>query len=252
MALRYPAREILIICPNWVGDAVMATPALRCVRSNYPEAKITLLVRPYIRQVLEYTPWGDEIVDNEGLFATRKRLAGREFDLAVILVHSFRGALLARMLGAKKRVGFTRGEQRFLLTDPLPWPRKGLKRLNIPKVDLYAEIMKHLGCEGWDDQRQELFFSAQQAGRIEEMLLAKKIPPEKPLAAIVPGAAYGASKHWSNEKFASVIDELDRKYDMACVGIGSPTEREMLRDISERTGGKLAMFDEGEMNLGLL
>lgn len=252
MAPEYPAENILVICPNWVGDAVMATPALRCLRRNYPRANITCLVRPYIRRVLEECPWFDELVDNEGIRDVLRKLSDKNFDLIVLMVHSFRGALLARMLGGKKRVGFTRGEQRFLLTDPIPWPRKGLKRLHIPKVDLYAEIMKKLGCEGWDDKRQELFFSSLQADIVERLLRDKEIPSEKPLAAIIPGAAYGASKHWSNEKFASVIDELDRRYGMACVGIGSPSERGMLLDIADKSSGKMIVFEEGGMDLGLL
>jgi len=49
--------------PNWVGDAVMATPALRCLRKNFPAARIDLTLAPYVRKIIEGAPWFDEIIE---------------------------------------------------------------------------------------------------------------------------------------------------------------------------------------------
>jgi heptosyltransferase-2 len=252
MALRIPASSILVRCPNWVGDAVMATPTLRCLRRNYPDAKITLLVRPYVRQVCEDAPWFDEMVEWRGFLSSYRALRGREFELAVLLVHSFDSALLARMIGATHRVGHTRGDQGFLLTDAIPWPREHHRRLRVPKVDLYAGITAYLGCEGSADKRQELFYNRSQAEAVADTLRRKDAPPDRPLVTIVPGAAFGSSKHWSAKSFAAVADALAEKLRASVAAIASRDEEEIVQAIRAEMKTPLISFDEGEMDLGRL
>lgn len=257
MGLKYPADTLLIRCPNWVGDAVMTTPTLRCLRRNYPQARITLLVRRYVRQVYEDGPWFDEILEWRGFLSCYRALRGRKFDLAVLLVHSFDSALLARLIGAAHRVGYTRGDQGFLLSDPMPWPRENRKRrtpgfARVPKVDLYAGITDYLGCEGCADRRQELFYNPSQAGIVAETLRRKGAAPDKPLVTIVPGAAFGASKHWSSENFAAVGDALAEKLGASVAVIASPHETDIVKAICASMTSPLISFDEGEMDLSLL
>ena len=61
MALRYSAERVLIRCPNWIGDMVAATAAVRCVRRNYPDAHVSLLLRPYVRPVVENAKVGVQV-----------------------------------------------------------------------------------------------------------------------------------------------------------------------------------------------
>ena len=63
MPLRYPAERILIRCPNWIGDMIAATAALRCMRANYPRAHIALLLKAYVRPVIAHAPWADEVIE---------------------------------------------------------------------------------------------------------------------------------------------------------------------------------------------
>ena len=56
-------KRILVRFPNWAGDAVMATPALRCLRQNYPKARIDVTLLPYVRQIVEGAPWFDSIIE---------------------------------------------------------------------------------------------------------------------------------------------------------------------------------------------
>ena len=50
------------MCPNWVGDVVMATPAFECIRQNYPAARIIGLIRDYAGGVVEDGPWFDDLI----------------------------------------------------------------------------------------------------------------------------------------------------------------------------------------------
>lgn len=252
MAPRIPARNLLVRCPNWVGDAVMATPALRCLRANYPDAHITLLARPYVRPVFDHGPWADEIVEVRGLFSTALALRRRRYDLAVLLTHSFRSALLVRLSGARRRLGYTRGDQRLLLTDAVLYPHEGLRWALAPKVDLYAGLMRSLGCEGWEDTRPELFYSAAERATLEGLLRYKGVAEGRPLFAIAPGAAFGASKQWSADKFARTADALAEDLDATCLAAASPAEAPLVEAIRRRMRRPLITFGRDEMDLGLL
>ena len=222
MPLRYPAERILIRCPNWIGDMIAATAALRCLRSNYPKAHIALLLKAYVRPVVAHAPWADEVVEIDprgglaGLFATSKRLRRpARFDLALLLTQSFSSALMVRLGRAKRRVGHARDARSWLLTDAVPWPgRKENPRL-VPKVQVYSSLLEYLGCEGAADQRPEVFTSPEDEAQADQLLAARGRDPSdtepsgrmcagRPLLAIVPGAAYGASKLWPPSRLRNI------------------------------------------------
>ena len=57
------ANKILVRSPNWVGDVVMATPAFRCIRENFPDAHITLLIKGNLRGIIDGSPWFDDVIE---------------------------------------------------------------------------------------------------------------------------------------------------------------------------------------------
>jgi len=261
MAPRFPAERIFVQCPSWVGDTVMATPALRCLRRNYPDAEITGVVRPGVRRVLADAPWFDDVLEYDphtrprttpGLRATAMALRRKRPDLAVLLTHSLRSAVLARLTGAPRRVAMTRGDQAFLLTDAIPWPRERGKRIPIPKVRLYNGIMRYLECDGWDDQRQELHFSREQDERIRELTAARGADAAAPLICVVPGATFGPSKQWFPDRFAQVADALAKRISASVAMIAAPRELPLAREIADMMTATPVIFEEGEMDLGLL
>src|SRR4051812_4937027 len=94
--------KILVRATNWVGDAVMSLPALQALRDRYPEAKISLLARPWVADLYRREPFCDEVIPYEsprGHRGIRKKLhiasdlRGRPFDCAVLLPNSFESAL---------------------------------------------------------------------------------------------------------------------------------------------------------------
>ena len=108
---------LAVALPNWVGDAVMATPALAALRRGFPQAHITALMRPYVRAVLEGLDFADEIAASRalergasaGVFLREALiLRGAGFDAAVLFTNSFRTALLSRLAGVSERVGYAR------------------------------------------------------------------------------------------------------------------------------------------------
>ena len=113
---------ILVFCPNWVGDVVMATPAFKCLRQNYPDARIIGLIRGYAKGVVEDAPWFDQLIEiNDktwrGFVQLVFQIRRLNAELAVVLPHTFRSALLARLGGARRIYGYRRNSRSALLTD---------------------------------------------------------------------------------------------------------------------------------------
>lgn len=187
---------MLVILPTWVGDFVMATPALRAIRERFAAAQITFLLEANLLDLARGGPWMDECVAWPGrgkrtLFAGEyralvRRLRERRFDCAVLLSNSFRSAMFARLIGARRRVGYDRDGRGWLLTDRVKVPnRRGAaegrdrrefaslrtttpvrmgthvpgrpsKYAPIPLVEYYADLAESLGCRRPGDA-MELF-----------------------------------------------------------------------------------------------
>src|SRR3954454_8151708 len=121
-----------IFLPNWIGDVVMATPALRALRTRFPEARITGVLKPYLAEVLEGTRWIDDLLfhkpglrDNKlGEWPLIKELRKRKLDAVVLFTNSVRTGFLAWASGARERIGYMRALRGAFLTTKLFHPLK--------------------------------------------------------------------------------------------------------------------------------
>src|SRR5436190_4546491 len=154
-------QRILIVQPNWVGDAVMATPALRAIRNLFPRAQISFLLRRYVKPIYAGMPWADKLITyrtgrtkakaGKGqFFDLAARLRKRRFDLAILLPNSFKSALVCKMAGIDRIIGYERDGRGFLLSDKLlPVKDKG-KFVPSPIVKYYLGIAHYLGSAARD------------------------------------------------------------------------------------------------------
>src|SRR5262249_23151289 len=114
--------KILIRGPNWIGDAVLAIPAMKAVRERFPHAEITVLVRPWVAGLVTSAPfvdnvWGEEKPSNLGDWKRIIRdVRRRRFDLALLLPNSFESALMMFLGGVPQRIGYATDARRLLLT----------------------------------------------------------------------------------------------------------------------------------------
>src|SRR4051794_4505841 len=100
--------RIALFLPNWVGDVVMATPAIRAVRERFPAAELVAVCKPYVADVVAGSPWFRDVVPFDkrgprarGLWAAARRLREPRTDAAILFPNSFRAALLARLGGCR-------------------------------------------------------------------------------------------------------------------------------------------------------
>ena len=204
------SQRLLVWLPSPLGDAIMATPALRAFRSNLPVTKITFLAPAFTRQILSPSPFCDAWLEPGSSFAENlKQLKAGAFDSIILLKNSFGSALTARLAGIPRRIGYARDMRSVLLTDRVLPVRDEKGRFKpSPMIDYYLEIASSLGMT-IDGKKTELSFTPDQ----QEAMLAKlgqlKDAP-KPLVILVPGGAFGPSKLWLNDRYAALADRLNQ------------------------------------------
>lgn len=219
-------QNILIWLPSPLGDAVMATPALRAFRTLYADAEITFLASGFTRQILAGSPFCDRWIEPEKSFpAMVKKLHGESFDAAILLKNSFGSALAIRLAGIDRRIGYARDGRGVLLTDRIAPPRENGRFKPAPMIDYYLKIAEHLGA-GNASRQPELAIEAK-----DEAAVLQALPflsePNGPLVILVPGGAFGPSKMWPVERFAQLADALKERYNATSIISIAPIPKEM-------------------------
>ncbi|MGR3177694.1 MAG: lipopolysaccharide heptosyltransferase II [Candidatus Anammoxibacter sp.] len=256
------ADKILIRLPNWVGDVVMATAAFRCIRDNFPSAKISVICKPYVKLILKDSPWFDEFIEYEdnldvtikgyGSYKNlTKRLRKEEYDLGFIFPNSFSSALMFWFAGVKRRIGYARDARGILLTDGLKRPMENGKFKPGYMADYYLELCYIAGCKK-ESSRPELFFSKECKSKLEQVLSKCGIPDKKQTILVNPGAAYGSSKCWTISGFAEVVDLLNRRFDCNILLISGPGETELSNDIKMACATNVYNLTNNDIPLDLL
>ena len=257
--------RLLVVMPSWLGDTVMATPALRALRALYPNAHITALIRVAIRPIIEGCPWVDRIITvrsrrhrgtdgrRAGHVALARRLAAGRFDTAVLLPNSFRSALLTRMAGISRRIGYDRDGRGFLLTDRL-LPRRGKDGfVPVSTRDYYLGIARYLGSNN-PDPKMALFTRPEQDAQADQLLEQVGFTPDdrRPLVLISPGANYGDAKIWDARRFAQVADRCVSELGAVVAISGAPHERPILDRVLAAVKEPVADLSKLGVNLSLL
>ncbi|MDR4496868.1 MAG: lipopolysaccharide heptosyltransferase II [Candidatus Scalindua sp.] len=266
------AKKILVRAPNWVGDVVMATPSFRCIRENFKDSHITLLIRQNLRGIINDSPWFDELIELKpvkkrstdryslplvnhirgirNFFSLVYQLRQRRFSLGIIFPNSFSSALIAWLSGVGRRVGYKRDSRSFLLTDGLERTTDNGKFRPIYMVDYYLRLCAHVGCE-IKSREPELFISKTSEKRANQ-LFRKYHFGEKPYILINPGASFGTSKCWYAKEFARTADLLKEKTDCEIVLVCGPGETRLTDDIEKFSEKGLINLSQDFVSLEVL
>lgn len=235
--------------PNWVGDVVMATPALRALRAAWPGAEIVLEGRPFLTGLARGMPGVDAFLPDpgKGPFATwarARRLAARRFDQALLLPDSVRAATAPFLARIPVRAGYARDPlRRALLTRALPPPSEGGRRVPIPMVERYLRITRALGCPD-AGERTELRVDAEAAARVAGRLARTGVSPDAPRLVVTPGASFGSSKLWPPAHFAAAADTIAQRHGLRVVLAPGPGEEALAREVAARMKEPAAVLDD--------
>lgn len=251
--------HIAIFCPNWIGDAVMATPAIAAIRRRHPKALLVGVLKPYVEEVFQGSPWFDDLIRYHGpdpshrLLSAAWRLRQIGVDVAVLFPNSFRSALLAWLGGARRIVGYARGGRSLLLSDPLPPLRDEHGRfVPSPILDAYNRLAEVLDCEP-PGRRMVLYTLPEDERAADDIWRRHRLLDAYPVVLLNPGAAYGSAKHWPVEYFAELAQMLVDRRRAAVLVLCGPREREMAGRIAELANrpSVTSLADE-PISLGLL
>lgn len=250
-ASNIPPRRILIRGVNWLGDAVMTTPALLRLRERFPEAYVTMLTPGKLRDLWVNHPAVNDTISiepGEGVFAVARKLRAAQtdarpsgFDLALVLPNSPRSAMEAWLARIPVRVGHARPWRNFFLTTAVP-PRANAVKMRKRSV---AEIEQLVKSEG-RTQKAEIPAAAHQVHDFLHLVAALGASPEllapqlrvaadeieavrkkfglenisRPIFGLNPGAEYGPAKRWPAENFAAAAQEIQKRTNCAWLIFG--------------------------------
>jgi heptosyltransferase II len=230
-AVAAPER-LLVLAPNWLGDAVMALPVIRDLQRAWPTTEIAVAARPSVAPLYTMVSGLAEVMTLQGggwrLSAARAdaaRVGGRGFDAALLLPNSFASALIAWRAGIRERWGIARDLRGPLLTRKIARPRTYGHQ-----VEYYQAISGALGVAAGDPYAS---ISVPEGARAAAAALLGEqgIEDAARYAVFAPGAAYGRAKQWPPEHFA----ELARAFNLdqvAVVLVGTTRDRAACQDVA--------------------
>jgi heptosyltransferase II len=234
--------NIAVFLPNWIGDAVVATPAVRALRQHFSSARLIGVMKPYVAGVMEGSPCLDSAVllDQRGSWARRWwavawKLRREGVDQAVLFPNSLRSAFIAWLAGCQRIVGFNRYGRRWMLTDALqPSWGSGGRLQPTPLIDDYNRLAQRAGCP-WPGHRMEVFTTPGDKAQADDVWQRGRLGDHREIVCLNPGAAFGSSKHWCAESFATLAQELVDRRGSGILILCGPAERQLARQIAELT-----------------
>jgi heptosyltransferase-2 len=230
--------KIALRAPNWLGDTVMALPAIGDVVASFPGATIDCFAAPVACAVLERsdldirvrplaTPRGRVRMFRDALAVLRRE----RYALGVVFPPSLSSALLFGLGRVDVRIGYRGHRRGRLLTHVLDDVPRGDRHLSTEYRELVAAAAATLGVRaklGAAAARVEA--SAEERARVRERLGARV----GPLVVMAPGAVYGPTKRWPSERFAELADRLTRGLDARIVLTGAEADAPVCREVAER------------------
>jgi heptosyltransferase-2 len=265
------AKNVLVLQTSFLGDSLLTLPLLRRLKESLPGARVSVLTLPKNGDVFRNNPWVDEVLLDDkrgahagplGTWRIASELRRKGFDLAVIPHRSLRSALVARLAGIPRRVGFATSAGSFLLTDAVPfaWLTHDLERNLALARPLGGETRTFIG-------EARYVAPAPPSRALAAALSAAGIAPDARLAGVHPGAAW-ATKRWLPERFAELCRRL-KADGLTPVLVGGPGDAALGAELARASGaadltgktdledlkslmGRLSLFvtnDSGPMHL---
>ena len=251
------SEKILVRGVNWLGDAVMTTPALQRLREAKPNAHISLLTHAKLADLWKHYPAIDSVLtfsNDDGVLAVAKKLRAGKFTTALVLPNSPRSALEVFFALIPERVGLARPWRNFFLTQRVAPRREEIKMHKRAAVEIQQLIAANSAVA-----TPAIPASAHQLHHYLHLASAlganpQPLPPHlevteaevvavknrfgvrddnrTPLIGINAGAEYGPAKRWPRERFVAVAIEIQRRIGCQWWIFGGKADEELANGIA--------------------
>ena len=266
------ASRILIRGTNWLGDAVMTTPALLRLREKFPRAHISLLTPSKLADLWHHHPAVYETISfaaGETVFSISRRLRAGKFDLALVLPNSPRSALEVFLAGIPQRTGYARPWRNFFLTQPVasradavkmrkrtvseikamiadsaPHASRLTPHASAHQIHEYLHLTAALGANP-EPLAPQLMVTPEEVAAARNKFGLEKIT--QPVFGLNPGAEYGPAKRWPVEKFIAAASEIQRRTNCVWLIFGGKGDSEL----AGRIAAKIQQPATGNQQLNL-
>jgi lipopolysaccharide heptosyltransferase II len=215
---------------------------MKAVRSHFPNAEITLLVRPWVSGLFTSAPFVDCVWSEPkpaGL-SDWTRIAGairtRGFDLALLLPNSFESALMMYLARVPQRIGYATDGRTWMLTNGMKPSRE-----HRHQVHYYLDLVKMLSG-GTSQPSIEISATEAERANARQLLQTEGLPAGAPFLVLNPGAAYGSAKRWYPDRFARAADTVAQEFGFHVVLIGSEAERAIAQEIAAQSKSKTVVL----------
>ena len=227
---------VLVVAPNWLGDAVMALPAMADIRRSYPRGRLIVAARPSIAPLYSMVPgvdativtkWRGSVMNRRPLADDTHRVTAEHADVAILLPNSFASAWAVRCAGVKERWGYASDLRRMLLTRAIARP--GGSR---HQGTYYQHLVAQLGMPN-GPLEPILSIPSAATDDARSLLMARGWGESRPLLVVAPGAAYGTAKRWPPGYFGSTLTRGIRESGVQGVIVGTPADADSSRLVLE-------------------
>ncbi len=226
-------QTVLVVAPNWLGDAVMALPAIADLRRHFSGSRIVVAARGGVSDLFTLSPvvddvvrmtWRGELFKPRSLRADADAIRGSGARVAVLLPNSFASGWLVRRAGVAERWGYASDLRRRLLTRAVPRP-KGSRHQGA----YYQYLVRELGVSN-GPLTPELRIDVEARESARALLAARGWDGKSTLIILAPGAAYGTAKQWLPAHVVRLATTLTRD-GATCVLVGSGADAATTRQV---------------------
>jgi heptosyltransferase-2 len=216
---------LLAIAPNWLGDVVMALPAMADLRRHAVQQRFVVAARPSVAPLFELVPGVDDVVTLSGgvsawaaIASDAQRIREVGASTAVLFPNSIRSAITVLRARIPIRWGYRRDFRSLLLT-------RGVPRARGPRhqVDAYRHLVAALGFDN-GPREPRVDVPAQVVEDACAVLRSRGWDGVRPLVGIAPGAAFGGAKRWPGDRVARLIARVVGERGATCVLVGGAAD----------------------------
>ena len=227
--------KVVVRAPNWIGDSILALPAIHSLKEGHPDAEIWIAAKGWVKDLFVAIPIVSgvltlpEHVTPKSLQASARELRAQGFDAGLLLTNSFASAYHFWLARIPQRWGYKKDGRQLLLT-------KGVKRPApyeaIHQVDYYLRLVAGLGIQP-REPHLTLPLTQEESQGAESLLAACSLDRTKPLVVLNPGGYFGSAKRWPPHRYAEAASLFQQKWGAEILIIGSSREKPLADTISQ-------------------